>query len=493
MKRFLKSIICICMMLWMLSGMFLCAYASGVTVKHTFPASVKVGQYVSGTVTVSNLRPNERLYSAYYGFQAGDYWSTMPIGLSGGVGGESDPEDNYLYADENGKLIIPDSNMMMFTYKPGTLKGSARIMRDTIEESKWVMRVEEPVITCNTQSTVKVGSSITFKTALTNTAYKNSNINNHKENVPYYTPNVEVVEGKNIVKRSNQDYSNTLSTSEMLTFNKTGTVKLKITYRPTVYQTFLGANNGKIENWIKSNGYECVKNTGSSALIYLDGTIEKTVSIKVTENTTDISSNSTVSSEETTVSEESPQASNSQSESDVLSEEVSGKSVAITNEDTGIKIYADDDSFPDGTTIIANQILQGEKFDEVKDAFKDIADKFYIFDISLENDNTKVQPSGEVIVFIPIPENLDKSNLSVYYVDDKGNKTELNSTVEGEYISFKTDHFSTYVVAEKTANLLNQSTDEDNSSSLRIIIPVVLIVIIIILGIAIWYFKFRKK
>ena len=45
-----------------------------------------------------------------------------------------------------------------------------------------------------------------------------------------YRPTVEIIVGNDIVKQSGQDYSNTLKTSETLSFSKTGIVKLKIKY-----------------------------------------------------------------------------------------------------------------------------------------------------------------------------------------------------------------------------------------------------------------------
>ncbi len=53
----------------------------------------------------------------------------------------------------------------------------------------------------------------------------------HKTHEAAYQPSVEILEGKDIVSQSNQDYSNTLKSSETLTFTGSGTVKLKVTYK----------------------------------------------------------------------------------------------------------------------------------------------------------------------------------------------------------------------------------------------------------------------
>lgn len=107
--------------------------------------------------------------------------------------------------------------------------------------------VEEPVITTNAPVSVKVGSTLNLTTALTNTALKNletaeyEDENNYTEYGYYefeergnnpiaYKPSVTVIAGMDCITQSEQDYSNTLTSSETLTFKKTGTVKLKVTY-----------------------------------------------------------------------------------------------------------------------------------------------------------------------------------------------------------------------------------------------------------------------
>ena len=74
------------------------------------------------------------------------------------------------------------------------------------------------------------------------------------------------------------------------------------------------------------------------------------------------------------------------------------------------------------------------------------------FDISLEDANgNEVQPQGgSVTVKLPIPVGYDKSSIKVYFVDDNGNKTDMNATVEGDYAVFTVDHFSKYVLVDET-------------------------------------------
>lgn len=95
--------------------------------------------------------------------------------------------------------------------------------------------IEEPVITNNLPDQVFAGQSLSFSTALTNTYYENEKVDELLKQGGYdyyhhvgFRPKVEVLEGN--VLQSNQDYTNTLTSSETLTFPSPGRVQLKITY-----------------------------------------------------------------------------------------------------------------------------------------------------------------------------------------------------------------------------------------------------------------------
>ena len=74
--------------------------------------------------------------------------------------------------------------------------------------------------------------------------------------------------------------------------------------------------------------------------------------------------------------------------------------------------------------------------------------KDVVYDISLEKDGEKVQPTGDVTVKIKLPEGYDAAKCQVWYIDGEGNKTNVKAKVEDGYLVFKTDHFSLYAVVE---------------------------------------------
>lgn len=77
------------------------------------------------------------------------------------------------------------------------------------------------------------------------------------------------------------------------------------------------------------------------------------------------------------------------------------------------------------------------------------ADKSAAFDIEFTLNGEKVQPNGSMTVRIPIPDDLKGlSVLYVYHIID-GKYNFVESWIDGDYVCFKADGFSTYVVSGK--------------------------------------------
>lgn len=77
------------------------------------------------------------------------------------------------------------------------------------------------------------------------------------------------------------------------------------------------------------------------------------------------------------------------------------------------------------------------------------ADKGMALDITFTVNGEKVQPSGDMTVRMPIPDNLKNvSSLYVYHITN-GKYDFVDSWREGDYICFKAGSFSTYVISGK--------------------------------------------
>lgn len=118
----------------------------------------------------------------------------------------------------------------------------------------------------------------------------------------------------------------------------------------------------------------------------------------------------------------------------------------------GIKIDSTTNVIPKNTTLSVEKITSGNSYNIVSKVLGTSVNKFVVYDISLLSNNTKIQPNGKVKVSIPIPSGYNKDKLEVYRIEDNGEKIKYAITVEGDYATFETEHFSTYVLAETHQN-----------------------------------------
>ena len=114
---------------------------------------------------------------------------------------------------------------------------------------------------------------------------------------------------------------------------------------------------------------------------------------------------------------------------------------------------------PTGATVTVNTVTDKDTLAKVDKAVKDTLSskvgKYAVLDINMTDAaGTKIQPlnNGNVLVTIDVPSTLDANKgLVVYRMEDNGTLTELKTSVENGKVSFETNHFSTYSVAEKAA------------------------------------------
>lgn len=137
--------------------------------------------------------------------------------------------------------------------------------------------------------------------------------------------------------------------------------------------------------------------------------------------------------------------------------------ITLNNTETNIKLETSEGVIPSNTVLEVAPITEGTTYNTVKTALANIS-KFKIFDITLKSNGVAIQPNGKVKISIPVPTEFDKSKLVVYRVADNGDKTEYAVTVNGDVATFETDHFSTYVLAEKETT---QNTENTNNKTDR--------------------------
>lgn len=142
---------------------------------------------------------------------------------------------------------------------------------------------------------------------------------------------------------------------------------------------------------------------------------------------------------------------------------------SITKEDgkTKIKLETTKGNIPDNTTMDITEITSGETFDKIKNNLVEIKN-FKAFNITLKVNDKIIQPNGKVKISIPVLEDADSSKLVVYRLDDDETKTEIQVNITNGYAVFETEHFSTYILAEKTEvfNGSQDSTEKNNDDKL---------------------------
>lgn len=499
MKKTVCAMLCAAIVCGLCGSIAFQAKAAGeVYVTHNFPSSIKLGD------SLSDL-PDTKIYYHNVPYTWIAPWYGIKMDGPKGVGGGSSGGPIAEKVDSNG-----NTSTKLFVYSectpgtPGTwvctpgfqglrepypgeeeggFDGVFKLVGpvQTLEKSKFKVTIEEPIITTNAPSSVKIGSTIQLTTALTNHHIKNKKVADYAEALAHdqdpnfhipdddwtnkdkyfaYQPSVTVIEGKDLVRQSNQDYSNTLSTSETLTFTGAGTVKLKVVYHQI-------NTDGNLV--LKGNIYyynQPEKN------IYEDHRYhpEKIITINVTDPNAKPSSPSGGGTTVPGKDSASPSGGSTQpGAAEGMTQtpdipKVDDQPVIVVSEETGIRVGAQQGVLPDGTELSASPVTQGEMFDRVGSLMTEIADRFSVFDLALESGGVRVQPNGKVTVSIPIPEGYERGRLAIYYIDENGVKTELPCAVDGDTITFETDHFSTYVVAEKSTEIITSEQKQSESS-----------------------------
>ena len=138
----------------------------------------------------------------------------------------------------------------------------------------------------------------------------------------------------------------------------------------------------------------------------------------------------------------------------------------IKKEDTttGIKLETTTNVVPSNVVLTSIKVTDQNVLNTVKETLKDISTKYTVYDINLLSDGVKIQPNGKVKISVPVPTEYNKSNIVVYRVADNGDKTEYAVAINGDVATFETDHFSTYVLAEKEVKQNTGNTDNTETT-----------------------------
>lgn len=162
----------------------------------------------------------------------------------------------------------------------------------------------------------------------------------------------------------------------------------------------------------------------------------------------------------------------------------------LKDETTKVMIKALENAVEDDMKLQVKIIKEGNSnLEKIENILKNIKGNKICYDIETLKENVKVQPNGYVTVCIPIPSDFAKDRLEMYYIDiEKENYELMDGKIQGDYYTFTTDHFSTYVLLEKPepVTFAKISRDTFNAigktfSNLAVLYSIILILIIIII------------
>lgn len=133
------------------------------------------------------------------------------------------------------------------------------------------------------------------------------------------------------------------------------------------------------------------------------------------------------------------------------------KNTVIGENDIALKFK--DGTFPENVNVslVANEMTDGDAFVALREQKNN--NKAQIFDIVITDENgNKIQPNGEVLVRIPLPDGFQRDATAIYYISSDGRLEKLDSYYDSGYIYFKTTHFSAYAVVEE----IPEDNDDNN-------------------------------
>ena len=122
-------------------------------------------------------------------------------------------------------------------------------------------------------------------------------------------------------------------------------------------------------------------------------------------------------------------------------EEPSLKVKSLTDTKTRVSVNFNDNKVPESTKLIVNELAVD---------YSDLSDKitkYVAYDISLISDSDYSFDDTYRVSFT-LPSDFNRRNLAVYYVENNEIKKEYDIEVSKDIVTFETDHFSIYVLAQ---------------------------------------------
>ena len=137
----------------------------------------------------------------------------------------------------------------------------------------------------------------------------------------------------------------------------------------------------------------------------------------------------------------------------------------VYNQKFNFNIKAANGVLDDGAYLSIAKTVSGSDYEAAKKVTKDAASHIAVFNIDLLKDGAKIQPNGNIEFTVDVPNNFNKDLIAVYRLSSNGTSyVKLTSSVKDGKVTFVTDHFSTYIIAEEKT-VINAGDNNNNAGN----------------------------
>lgn len=160
---------------------------------------------------------------------------------------------------------------------------------------------------------------------------------------------------------------------------------------------------------------------------------------------------------------------------------------AVLNQSFTFDVKSGNGVIPSGASMKISKVVTGTQYSDAKAVTNAVADKIAVFEIDLlSSSNAKIQPNGKLSITTDIPSGFDASRVAVYRLSTDGKSyTKLSSSVSGGKVSFETDHFSTYMIVQESAEAVAVKAPVTGDNAPVALLVFVLLSAMVTLGVSI--------
>lgn len=171
----------------------------------------------------------------------------------------------------------------------------------------------------------------------------------------------------------------------------------------------------------------------------------------------------------------------------VAANKLDAQAKAVLNQSFTFDVKAGNGVIPSGASMKISKVVTGTQYSDAKAVTNAVADKIAVFEIDLlSSSNAKIQPNGKLSITTDIPSGFDASRVAVYRLSTDGKSyTKLSSSVSGGKVSFETDHFSTYMIVQESAEAVAVKAPVTGDNAPVALLVFVLLSAMVTLGVSI--------